>query len=203
MPRVEYAVLARQPVPGAVKTRLIPALGAEAACALHRDLREHTLALLGQARAAMVAVWYTPAIDSWLVERAASRGWCLCLQPAGDLGQRMAAAVVLGLSRADRVVLLGTDCPSLCLTDLEAVAAAPTGTAVLGPALDGGYYLLALDQNVPELFSDMPWGSAEVARITRERLGALAIPWIELPPRQDLDEPADLEALRGLDWRRL
>jgi uncharacterized protein len=201
MHRVEYALFLKSAVPGQVKTRLLPALGAEGACSLYRRLREHVLALFAGERAAALQLWVLPEADDELAAWSRRFNWRVACQQGNDLGERMAHAVSCGLSRADRVVLLGSDCPGLCAEDLEAAACGEG--PVLGPAADGGYWLLALDAPCPPLFDGLPWGSDEVAELTRQRLAAAKLRWRELAVRADIDRPHDLPLLEAMPWRRL
>ncbi len=201
---VRLAVLAKAPVPGAVKTRLIPALGAEGAAELHRRLVRH--ALETAVRAALGPVELCCAPDSghpFFAQCQADLGIELTAQSAGDLGSRMSAAFAR-LLPAGPAILIGADCPSLTQEDLCAAAQAlAVGCeAVLTPTEDGGYALIGLGRPAPELFADMEWSTQYVMARTRERLDSLRLRWLELPMRWDVDRPEDLERLR-LDpaWR--
>ena len=109
---------------------------------------------------------------------------------------RHAGQVALKSARA--VVLVGADCPSVDAQLLaESLDALGRCDAVVVPALDGGYVALGLKRYAPELFCDMPWGSAEVAAETRRRFMALHWRWTELAPQPDIDRPEDLARLGG------
>ena len=122
----------------------------------------------------------------------------LARQRGGDLGARMAAAFADECGDGARVVVLGTDSPSLppSLVDaaFEALAHVP---CVLGPACDGGYYLLGARGSVPPVFDDMPWGSAGVLPRTLAALRTACVPVHLLPFWYDVDRPADLDLLRA------
>jgi hypothetical protein len=196
-PRARILVFAKAPVPGACKTRLIPALGAEGAAALHRELLEGTLARLAPAGIAPVQLWCAPDAGHRAFQDLAAR-WGVSLhgQQGGDLGQRMLHAATAALVKAEAVVLIGCDCPGLgpaqITAALTALLAQPQQDAVLGPAQDGGYVLLGLRQPAPELFTGMPWGGDQVAALTRARLAGLGWRWRELAPLADVDRPEDL-----------
>jgi hypothetical protein len=190
---------AKAPVPGACKTRLIPALGAEGAAALYRELLKGTAARLAPARIAPLELWCAPnASHPVFVELVARFGVTLHVQQGRCLGERLAHATAEALTRAEAVVLIGCDCPGLGPAQmLAALSRLEDGDdAVLGPADDGGYVLLALRAAEPALFSNMPWGGDRVAAVTRERLAALGWRWHELPSLADVDRPEDL------DWYR-
>jgi rSAM/selenodomain-associated transferase 1 len=118
------------------------------------------------------------------------------LQPDGDLGARMCAAAEDGLRRAAGVIIVGTDCPSMTFDDLRAARdALAADDAVLGPALDGGYWLIALSRCDPALFSGIAWSGATVLEATRARLTGLGWRWSELATRWDVDRPEDAAEL--------
>jgi len=196
-PQARILVFAKAPVPGACKTRLIPALGAEGAAALYRELLEGTLARLAPARIAPLELWCAPDTGHWAFQDLAAR-WDLSLhdQQGGDLGERMLHAATDALLRVEAAVLIGSDCPGLgpaqIASALTALLAQPQQDAVLGPAEDGGYVLLGLRQPARELFTGMPWGGDQVAALTRARLAGLGWRWWELAPLADVDRPEDL-----------
>jgi rSAM/selenodomain-associated transferase 1 len=121
------------------------------------------------------------------------------LQVGADLGQRLAAAFAQMLGRpGDRALVIGADSPDLPPALLqEGAVALARSDLVLGPAHDGGYYLVALARPAPELFTDMAWGTGVVHQATLERARALGLRVHALAPWWDVDEPADLAALVG------
>jgi rSAM/selenodomain-associated transferase 1 len=184
-------------VPGQVKTRLIPALGADGAAALHRRLTEQQLERLCTDAAGPVELWVTPDTEHPFVEGLARR-WPIDRYPqqGNDLGSRMQYAAGQALKRADSVILVGTDCPRLDAAYIRAAAERLRfDNAVLGPALDGGYVLLGLRRVHRLLFAEIPWGTSEVAALTRQRLTRLGWRWSELEALADIDRPEDLAEL--------
>jgi len=183
------------PRPGAVKTRLAAALGPERAAAVARALAER---VVGQTRPEAGeygrVVVFTPAgaradLERWLP------GLELWEQEGDDLGARMDAAFARALRRAPRVLLAGTDVPHLGRAHVrEAFAALERSDVVLGPARDGGYYLVGLRARQPALFAGMAWGGPEVLAATRERAAALALDVHLLPRLGDVDTLDDLRA---------
>ena len=119
----------------------------------------------------------------------------------GDLGQRMHNALCQSLKTCDAAVLVGTDCPSLTRTDIDtACRQLLAGTdVVLGPATDGGYYLVGLRQPHPELFTGISWGRGEVLAQTLARARQQVLQVYLLPRRDDLDTPADYRRFLGRD----
>ena len=184
-------VFAKAPIPGEVKTRLIPVLGAAGAAALHERLVDRTLATVVAAALGPVELCCAPdATHPFLVSCARAHGAGLREQGSGDLGQRMHRA----FARAPAAILVGCDCPALTPDYLGAAAAslAAGNDAVLGPAEDGGYVLIALTRAERSLFERVDWGGADVLETTRERLRGLRWRWRELATLWDVDRPGDL-----------
>jgi rSAM/selenodomain-associated transferase 1 len=192
-------VFARAPVAGAAKTRLIPALGAAGAAALHERLVARTLATAVAAGIGPVELCCTPdASHAALVAVARAHGATLADQGPGDLGERMLAAFRRTLAGAPAAILIGSDCPALEPAHLRRAAASLAGgaDAVLAPAEDGGYVLIALKRAPASLFERIRWGEPTVMAETRERLAALGMRWEELETLWDVDRPEDLARLR-------
>jgi hypothetical protein len=197
-PEARILIFAKAPVPGACKTRLIPALGREGAARLAGELLRATVEQVGQARLAKIELWCAPDTGHPLFSQLAERfALPLQTQRGADLGERMGAAMTAALGSAERVVLIGTDCPSLNGAYLErALGALDTVPVVLGPAADGGYVLLGVSREAASalhgLLTAMPWGHDSVAAKTRERIEAAGLRWTELPTLTDIDRPEDL-----------
>lgn len=191
-------VFARAPVPGASKTRLVPALGAAGAAALSERLLLRTLSV---ARGHALELWCIPSTAHPVFAHCGREfGLELRSQRGADLGERMAAALEDALARAPWAVLIGTDCPELTAGDLRRAAQVlqEGADAVLGPAADGGYYLIGLRRPLANLFPGVPWGTDAVLAETRRRLGESGCHWEELPVRRDLDRPEDLACFPDL-----
>lgn len=192
---VAIAILAKAPVVGLVKTRLIPAIGAHAAAVLQERLTERTVATAVAAGIGRVTLWCAPD-----PRHASFRELCvrqhvtLRPQPEGDLGQRMLAAIA---ANAGPTLVIGSDCPAFTPEHLRAAAAALHGGAdvVLVPAEDGGYVLIGARTARRELFEGMMWGTASVLADTRERIAALGLTSTEFPPLWDVDTENDLARL--------
>ena len=185
---MKVALFTRWPEAGKAKTRLIPALGAQGAADLHRRLTEKTVATV---RAAGLAL----EIRVTGAEPAAFRNWLgeadIIDQGDGDLGDRLArAAEILP------ALLLGADIPGLKPCHLTTAAAVLADhPAVIGPANDGGYWLLGLAVPMPALFRDMAWGTDRVLTTTLARLPS-DTPRLET--LDDLDTPDDLARWPGV-----
>lgn len=192
-------VFTRYPEAGKTKTRLIPVLGKEGAAKLHQQLTEGTISQAKQlknTRQLFVEVYFTGGsqelMEAWLGNDIFYQN-----QVTGDLGIKMAAAFEMSFnSGVEKVVLIGTDCPGLN-ADLMAKAFNELDgqDLVLGPALDGGYYLIGLRRFIPEIFMGINWGTAEVLgqSVAIARNLNLAIAY--LSPLADIDRPEDLSLL--------
>ena len=187
-------VFAKAPVPGLAKTRLAPALGEVGAAALAERMLRHALAQAVAADVGPVELCAAPdASHPALQAAAAEHGVRLTEQGTGDLGLRMHRAFARSLMHHGRVLLIGTDAPSLDAGALrQAASALQDHDAVFVPALDGGYALVGQRRADPRWFTDMRWSHDRVMQDTRERLRAAGVRWAELPAVADIDEPADL-----------
>jgi len=193
-PDCRLLIFSRAPEPGQVKTRLIPLLGKTAAADLYADLVTTTLEKVTTADLCPVDLWCSPETGHPFFLQCRDRFTVeLHQQPQGDLGRRMSAALVAGLQRSDAVVLVSTDIPSLEAADIEAACEALTDgfDAVLGPAVDGGYYLIGLRAHHADLFEAMPWGTEGVFQATLACMSRLGLRCHQLPRRRDLDTPED------------
>lgn len=200
--RATLLVFARAPRPGTVKTRLARTIGDEAAAGLYGRMGHRIVASVEDAPARMVVCYdppdAEPEIRRWL-DPSPRR---YMPQGGGDLGTRMARMFDRAFADANRVVAIGTDAPA---TDSGRVAhaleALETADVVLGPARDGGYYLIGLRRPRPELFRGIRWGTGAVLAETRsraERLG-LRVTWLELESDIDTDEDLTPSVLQWLD----
>lgn len=188
-------VFAKAPIPGQVKTRLIPALGATGAARLQIGLMRDTLAKLTAQLPFPVQLWCAPdAQHDAFVACQQDFTVTLAVQQGADLGERMDQALASVLRQYAWAVLVGCDCPDLQAEDIvnAGLALQQGHAAVLGPAEDGGYYLIGLDRPRSSLFDDVPWGTDQVLAITEARLLADGLSWQRLPLRQDIDRPEDL-----------
>ena len=186
----------RYPEPGRTKTRLIPALGAQGAATLQRRMSEAIVARMTEFAAnhpVHLEIRYAggnqQAMEAWLSSDIPCRD-----QGEGDLGSRLHGAFVQAFAQGNRqVVVIGADCPDLTPALLaQAFTALDTQDLVLGPAMDGGYYLMGLNQTAPALFAEIPWGSGEVLAATLKQAQAMHLSTHLLEPLADVDRPEDL-----------
>ena len=190
MKRCLIQVFARLPEPGKVKTRLIPAIGAEGAAVFAAERLQTTLAAASQIEAADTEFWYSGSNAEFLADCTVTTH----AQPETDLGERMRLALTDGQRRSERVVLVGTDCPMLDEHYLaSALMLLSDHPVVLGPAEDGGYGLIGVSGPVPDIFSNIDWGTASVLRDTCQRLNQASIHYALMPLIWDVDRPADLD----------
>lgn len=189
-------VFTRYPKPGTTKTRLIPLLGAEGAAQFQRQMAEDTLAQakkLQEFRPVAVEVHFTGG-DRKLMQDWLGNELIYHNQSEGDLGNRMASAFEAsfraGMARA---AIIGVDCPELnAQLMLKAFEALEHHDLVLGPAEDGGYYLIGLNRLIRELFVGVSWGTSVVRQQTVEIAKRLDLAIEFLPLLNDIDRPEDL-----------
>lgn len=186
----------RYPEPGRTKTRLIPRLGPAGAAALQRHMTEYVLAqVLDAAQHLPLAIEVHFAGDrrspvrDWLGDRPSYYP-----QAEGDLGDRLIAAFShsMALGRPGAIAI-GSDCPALGAAHLSAaLEALQRADMVIGPATDGGYYLIGLRQLDPALFREIAWGTDRVLAQTLAAATALGLTVELLTPLTDIDRPEDL-----------
>ena len=192
---VGIAILAKAPIPGYAKTRLAHSIGAKRAADLQEKLIARTLDTAINAHLGPVTLWATPDVSHPVFAAIAQRGAARVLpQPQGDLGQRMLHAAHTSDSAT---LIIGTDCPALTPAHLRASANALfDGFATcLIPAEDGGYVLIGMHEPQPVLFDNMPWGTSDVLRLTRERLRAHRLSCAEQDALWDVDTAEDFKRL--------
>ena len=190
-------IFTRFPEPGLTKTRLIPVLGPEGACRLQRELTEKVVALVQQLKKRyplQVEIHFSGGsrekMAGWL-----GRNFHYVIQGEGDLGARMRQAFQKAFrQRWKRVVLIGSDLPDLTPAILrESFERLTNHDLVLGPARDGGYYLIGLKANCPVLFGNtMIWGTEEVLKNTLITADQLGLRTALLDRLRDVDRPEDL-----------
>jgi uncharacterized protein len=198
-------MLARWPAPGRCKSRLVPGVGRARAAAIQARLTQHGLAAAAEARRALAGSGLQVVLAvSGLGLRAALRWGDLLgvdrvvAQGTGSLGLRLQRQLLRGCREgAAAVVLIGSDLPALAADDLlEAFRALEHNALVLGPAGDGGYWLIGRHRATPLLFTGIDWGSHRVLAQTLELAGQAGLEAALLAERHDLDRPADLDPWR-------
>ena len=197
--RVQVAVLAKAPVPGLAKTRLIPALGPQGAARLQRQLTRAAVQTALDARLGTVTLWCAPHARHRFFQAMNQTTGVRCLvQASGDLGERMHTAFRLHCEQGP-LLLTGTDCPPLTPDHLRKAAQALIDgeDAVFYPAEDGGYVLVGLRRPQAALFRDIAWSTDAVMAQTRDRARAAGLCIRELETLWDLDVPDDLVRWRA------
>lgn len=201
--RETIAVMAKAPRLGDVKTRLHAALGLDGATALYESLLRDTFDLVSDLRrerpGVRVVLSFAPADGLDELERLSLGHDAAIAQRGDDLGERVTNCFRDALADgADAVALVGADAPTLPVERLAEAFAALAGGAdlALGPAEDGGYYLVGARGLHESLFRNMAWSTATVFAETRARARALGLAVHELAPWYDVDEAADLERLQ-------
>jgi len=196
------AIMAKAPVPGTVKTRLVPPLTSEQAAELYRALLLDHLAHLKNLENAALYLAYAPDEEATIFRELGGGAYHYIAQKGEDLGERM-KNVFADLWRFGHrnAVVIGSDLPALplqILNDAFTRLSRRKTQVVLGPSEDGGYYLIGMKQPVPELFDNMTWSHERVLAETTDRLNALGRSYDLLPSWFDLDRVEDLRRLQGL-----
>jgi uncharacterized protein len=193
-------LFSRVPVLGKVKTRLMPALGAAGALALHETLLQQKIDLLQRQQVATAQLWLDENIEN---EEHTFLDKCklpIHIQQGGDLGARMAHAMLTALQSHAQALIIGTDCPDL---DEAYVARAQAALLegqriVLGPALDGGYCLVGMQAPFVSIFEGISWGSASVLQQSLSVICDLGLNSCLLNALRDIDRPEDLKYFPNL-----
>lgn len=189
-------IFVRNPELGKVKTRLASELGDVETLRVYKLLLAHTrrVALAVDARRYLFYSNFIDQTDPWPGEAFEKY-----LQADGDLGNRMLQAFELALQENTTAVIVGSDCPGLRPQILQtAFAALRRHDFVIGPAADGGYYLLGMQRVTPELFQNMTWSTDEVFAETVRRMSAKGGSFYQLPTLSDIDYAADWEQQKHL-----
>jgi rSAM/selenodomain-associated transferase 1 len=189
-------LFSRYPEAGRTKTRLIPALGADGAAQLQTTLTRRTLKMLENLVSrddCQVEVRFEGG-SSNMMRRLFGANWPYVPQGDGDLGEKLTRAMNEAFAAGvAHVVFIGVDCPELTPADLAATRwLLDHHQAVIGPAADGGYYLLGLREPAPAVFDEIDWGGPRVLAQTRDKLSHSALSSAELRALHDLDRPEDL-----------
>lgn len=195
-------IFVRDPVPGAVKTRLAPPLSPEEACALYeaflRDLFRRVQAL----RSVRVTVFRAGEAPDRLAPLVPG-GWAVEPQRGADLGQRLAHATDRLLAGGARAVVIGSDSPDVPVQTIRrAFQRIKHKDVAVGPASDGGYYLVGLRAPAPGLFEGVPWGTPGVLEGTLANIERLGLSLAVLPVWYDVDDDASLDLLRQMATAR-
>jgi rSAM/selenodomain-associated transferase 1 len=192
---VSIAILAKAPIPGLAKTRLIPTIGAHAAAVLQERLTERAVTTALTANVGPVTLWCAPdSTHTTFLKLVARMRIALKPQPKGDLGARMFATTTACNGPA---LVIGTDCPALTKVHIRGAANALRDDAdvILIPAEDGGYVLIGTRKAHSALFAGIHWGTKTVLAETRARIIGLRLELAERPPLWDVDTENDIARL--------
>ena len=201
-PPFHIAIFCRPLIAGHVKTRLIPAYGANGSAVIYAQLVERTLRTVSETEAT-ASLWV--AGDT---EHASVTDWAqryrlpVHSQCRGDLGKRMSQCLAFLANTQHRVLLIGTDCPAFTAEILQGAAAALGESChwVFTPVEDGGYALVGSNAPRSEPFADIAWSTSAVMPQTRSALRANGLLWAETTILWDVDEAADVERARAAGW---
>ncbi len=184
-------IFVRNPELGKVKTRLAQQLGDQRALAIYLALLQHTRQIAEQIEADRL-LFYSHFIDN--EDDWSNESFEKLLQVTGDLGAKITSGFQKAFEQHAQVLIIGSDCASLTTAIVEeGFAALKTHDFVLGPALDGGYYLLGMNHFTPSLFEGIPWSTDQVASLSLDKMKALGGSCHLLPALSDIDYAEDWE----------
>ena len=193
-PRARLLLMSKAPDPGRAKTRLIPVLGEDGAAQLYARLVRECLDMCTSAALCPVDICCSPSPDHPFFRQCRQDYPVdLHVQTEGNLGARMSNAFSSALRKAETAIMIGADCPGLCASDLDsALATLDAGTdIVIGPAKDGGYYLIGMRSHHAAVFEDIPWSTDGVLAMTQQKMHSQGLSCHYLTVRKDLDTPED------------
>ena len=194
--KVQIIVFLKAPRPGFVKTRLAASLGHEEAKGAYKQLAHHFLDKLSNLEAVELRFAPDDAYEE-MIPFLKSPKWTLKPQGEGDLGARMSHAMKEAFKESDAVLIFGTDCPYIDSVDLDAAAEAiKSSDVVLGPAKDGGYWMIGLGQAQSALFEGISWSTDKVLEQTLDRASQLALKCHLLRELEDVDDLESWERYR-------
>jgi uncharacterized protein len=194
-------IFAKEPLPGQVKTRLCPPLAPEAAAQLYHSFLQDILAEMGRLPQLNVALAYHPPAAEPFFRKLAPAHIHLFPQEGGDLGERLTLALARCFALGyGPVLVMGSDVPDLpgrLVVEAKEFLEQGKAEVVLGPAPDGGYYLVGLKAPHPQLFQGLPWSTGAVLSGTLHRARSLSLPLYLLPRWPDIDTYPDLLTFLG------
>lgn len=194
-------VFAKAPIAGNVNTRLIPDIGVAAATQLQEELIHLRLEDLSKKNLCEVELWCSPDSNhTYFHDCKKLYGVTLFNQQGDNLGARMSSAIKESLQRFRRVILVGTDAPSLTIDQIEEAINKldETKDVVIAPAEDGGYVLIGMNQYCDAIFKSVPWGTGEVLSCTREKIKKNNLIADELKLCWDIDRVEDYQRYKKM-----
>jgi rSAM/selenodomain-associated transferase 1 len=192
----------KAPIPGQVKTRLIPFLSAQTAAELYKAFLLDLSRQIRSTQCDIKAVAYTPSDSGSEAQIKELLGGDFEFFPqsgAEDLGQRLKEAAKWGFERqVERLLLVGSDSPTLPNAYIhQAFKALENSEVVIGPSFDGGYYLVGLSKQVDEMFEGICWSTSQVLTQSLQKVEKLKLKLFLLPPWYDVDQPEKLVFLKS------
>ena len=188
-------VFAKAPIQGEVNTRLIPDIGVEAATNLQSELILSRLKTLQENNLCATHLWCSPNTEYSFFQNCKKHYDIELFEQFGDdLGLRMSFAIKQSLQNFTRVILIGTDAPSLTTDHIEtSITELNNNDMVLAPAEDGGYVLIGMSQHNHNIFQSINWGSDSVLEATRDKISKNKLTSYELEPCWDIDRVEDYQ----------
>lgn len=205
-PESKIIVFCKAPVPGTVKTRLHSVLSEKQAAELHTKLATETINQAIESLLCPVVIWCSPDVEHPFFQ---TFDVDLKEQQGDDLGERMSHALGRTLDQSSSAILIGTDCPSMTIDDLDqAIKKLEEGCdIVIAPAEDGGYTLIGMKKmdnknGTQQIFNNIDWGTPKVFDQTISKINKLNLQWHKLPMQWDVDRPEDLQRYDDA-WREI
>jgi len=190
-------VFVKYPTPGAVKQRLAQHLGSDRAAEIYKKIAETIVSKVAPASSEdyILEIYFSPQEDEKLVRQWLAENEYFSPQQGSDLGERMLNAFKHVFEKGcKRAVLIGSDCPDISRDIItQSFDILKAKHIVLGPAYDGGYYLIGVREPKPELFSNIEWGTEKVLSQTIDKINAAGLSLGLLPMLRDIDRVGDLQ----------
>jgi rSAM/selenodomain-associated transferase 1 len=199
--RTKLVIFLKAPRAGSVKTRLAAGIGAAAALAAYRRITQHLLANLNGL--AGMEIRFSPDDAEVDVQEWLGQGFEYHPQGKGDLGEKLHRTFDESFSQGfARILAIGSDCPFVTRSDIEvAWASLASHDVVIGPASDGGYWLIGLSGAQPGLFENIPWSTEKVLESTLQRIQAAGLSYARLRELCDIDTQSDWQ--RYIEWEQV
>ena len=179
------------------KSRLIPELGEKGAAELQARLVDKIINDLNEFMLCPVEIWQSEETDYFITRYCNFEGITIHTQTGNNLGERMSNAISSTIEKTNKIILIGSDCVLYTKQYLtQAIHSLDNTIVVFGPAVDGGYVLLGVSQNIPIIFKDINWGTDKVLEKSKENLRSLGVSFSLLDQLWDIDTPSDLNLLR-------
>ncbi len=202
--KIQIIIFCKYPVPGLAKTRLIPALGSKGAAQLHRRMTDNVVSAARNAQSSNKDDSFQIKISCTGEKLCKFKSWLgqdlkYSMQPSGGLGLRLQAEFKSAFQEQVKyAITIGADVPGIT-SDILRLAGnlLQDNDIVIGPAVDGGYYLIGMKSDNPELFNDIAWGTEQVYQQTLNKIKQQALSVVTLPILNDIDRPEDLEIIRN------